>query len=790
MKYESVYDVLDALVKGYYFERDLDRTMSCVTDDIQWVGTEQVDSVSGKAELRELLSMDMNSFPQAFEIEMDDPVVQKLSESIVMLIVNGRQISAQNMVYNFSVRATVCCVKDKNGWLVSSVHTSVPNSEMEKYMLAQKLDETRRKEATLMASIPGGVAIYRVKKDGTFATDYVSEGYARVCGYTAQEFLTYMREDARRNLISEDVDSVTKAIHEGLKRNEPIHVTYHVYRKDQSVILVQLDANAIAEDTLNGDELAVLYAVHTKVSNDAKRLLVEQERYRTILDNLDAAYFEWDNDKEFYCSEKYSQYAMSKLEIGDIIHSTASLESVHPEDHKLIRRFFDMKQKKQSKASVILRMKMMDGTYRWTEVMGFFEYDRLGHMTRLIGVLRDVDNEWLRQNKRLRTALKEAEQANQAKTDFLSRVSHDMRTPLNGILGLTTLLQNHIADRKAREDLLQLEQSGKYLLNLINDTLDVSKIESERLELNPTVCDGKVVFHNVVNLINPNLKEKNITMHVHADKLPFTTLYIDVGRVEQIVMNILGNAIKFTPYGGTIDFYMENLSVENGVITDRIIVKDNGIGISEDFLPHIFEPFSQEHNTSTSNSKGTGLGMAITKQIIELMGGEIQVESEVQKGTTFTMILPLPMATKEQIASWKKAQDTDYSKNTLDGKRILLCEDHPLNATIAIRLLEHRGMRVIHAENGQAGVSLFERSMPGYFDAVLMDIRMPIMNGLDATAAIRNMEREDAQTVPIIAMTANAFTEDINETQKMGMNAHLSKPIETEKLFQVLEELI
>ncbi|MDO4557209.1 MAG: response regulator, partial [Lachnospiraceae bacterium] len=337
------------------------------------------------------------------------------------------------------------------------------------------------------------------------------------------------------------------------------------------------------------------------------------------------------------------------------------------------------------------------------------------------------------------------------------------------------------------QDLIHMELSGRYLLNLINDTLDVNKIESGKLELNPVVCDGRTVFNNVVTLLKPQLVEKNIEFSIEAENLPFNTLYIDVGRVEQIVMNVLGNAIKFTPEGGKIRFKMENISVGNGVILDRVSIEDNGVGMSEEFIPHLFEPFSQEHGGSTTSYQGTGLGMAITKEIIELMGGEISVESIVGKGTKFVFTLPLPIATEEQKAAWKAAQRMDSAAKTLKGKRVLLCEDHPLNTTIATRLMAKKGILVDHAENGKVGVEMFRASALNYYDTVLMDIRMPEMDGIEATRAIRRLNRRDAKRVPIIAMTANAFHEDEKQALDAGMDAHLAKPIDTGKLYDTLE---
>ncbi len=430
-----------------------------------------------------------------------------------------------------------------------------------------------------------------------------------------------------------------------------------------------------------------------------------------------------------------------------------------------------------------------DGVIHWNRTTVVFADQLFDGDLYTITFTDNVDDQ-KKNEAMLQTALTEAERANMAKTAFLSRVSHDMRTPLNGILGLTTILKETVTDETITGDLLEMELSGKYLLNLINDTLDVSRIENGKLELHPTVCDGRNLFNNVLSLVKTNAKSKKIQLHITADNMPFTMLYVDSGRIEQVLMNVVGNAVKFTPENGRIDITLENIAIEDGIITDRVEVRDYGIGMSQAFLPHIFEAFSQEDTTRTSSNQGTGLGMAITRQLIQLMDGDISVESELGKGSCFTIMIKLPIATEEQIETWKKSRISVDNGIGLANKRILLCEDHPLNTKIAMKLLTTKGMLVEHAENGKIAVDMFSHSEINYFDAVLMDIRMPVMDGIDAAKAIRSLPRRDAQTVPIIAMTANAFAEDIRQTKNAGMNAHLSKPIQTEVMYETLTKLL
>ncbi len=386
-----------------------------------------------------------------------------------------------------------------------------------------------------------------------------------------------------------------------------------------------------------------------------------------------------------------------------------------------------------------------------------------------------------RLNKRLEAALKKADAASKAKTDFLARMSHDMRTPMNGILGLSYLIEESTDSPEIKYQLRQQRESGEYLLQLINDVLDVNKVESGKLELNPKKCDEEMLFNSIIELVKPLMEKKNITFNFGKVNIEWRYLLLDEQRVKQIFINLLNNAVKFTPEGGRIDFIMELVAEDEYTVRDKFIVRDTGIGMSKDFLSRLFEPFSQE-NRIEQETGGTGLGLSIAKKLVELMNGTISVKSELNKGTEFTVYIDFPIAERPQDAS--KLHDT-YGVLPLP-LRILLCEDHPLNAQIAIRLLENHGAEVVWCENGKLGAQAFKESKLYYFDAILMDIRMPELDGIEATRRIRAFDRKDAKTVPIIAMTANAYEEDIKKSSEAGMNVHLAKPVEPSLLFQTL----
>lgn len=387
----------------------------------------------------------------------------------------------------------------------------------------------------------------------------------------------------------------------------------------------------------------------------------------------------------------------------------------------------------------------------------------------------------------LQSRLEVEKKSNLAKTDFLSRMSHDMRTPMNGILGLVELMKDENLPSQIHDSLIQIELSGKYLLNLINDTLDVNKIEKNQLELHPITIKADNVLKNILASADILAKERNIDFQIiekDSEESTTTVLYIDEARTEQLFMNLISNAIKYTPEGGQVKVTVECLERTEKYIYNKYEIIDNGMGMSKDFLEHIYEPFSQEGRLQMNRENGTGLGMVIVHQLVKLMQADLQVESELNVGTKFTLCIRFE---RYQENAMEEA-DKEKKKISLAGKHILLCEDHPLNQQIAVKLLEKKGMLVDTAENGEVGVHLFEQSKPAYYSAILMDIRMPVMDGLEATRQIRNLEKEDATSIPIIAMTANAFDEDIAHCLEAGMNAHLGKPIEVDKMYEVLSD--
>ncbi len=384
---------------------------------------------------------------------------------------------------------------------------------------------------------------------------------------------------------------------------------------------------------------------------------------------------------------------------------------------------------------------------------------------------------------KLEAVAKNAEEKNQ----FFSNISHDMRTPLNAIIGFSRLAGKEDVSEVARDYLHKIQASGELLLELINDTLNISKLSSGKLKLRPEPVACAEIFNAVVIPIREAAAMKKIqfTADRSAAKLPY--IFADRLNLQKVILNLLTNAVKYTPAGGHVNFSMGCEQESDGKYQGVIKVQDDGIGISQEFLPHIYEPFAQEQSTGYE-STGTGLGLAIVKQLVDLMGGTITVETTKGKGTTFTVKMPIQASVAPAGAVENTQEALDFTD--LAGKKILLCEDNALNREIASAILKKQGMIVTCAENGQKGVDIFAASSTGEFAAILMDIRMPVLDGFGATTAIRGLSRPDAVTVPIIAMTADVFAETVEKCLSTGMNAHLPKPVEPIKLYQMLRQLL
>ena len=401
----------------------------------------------------------------------------------------------------------------------------------------------------------------------------------------------------------------------------------------------------------------------------------------------------------------------------------------------------------------------------------------------------EESNKKLKKAKNITTeALQTAENANKAKTDFLSNMSHDIRTPMNAIIGMTSLIR-HDAGNKAKviEYADKIDISSQHLLGIINDVLDMSKIEAGKTVFKYTdfsildfITELNTIFHSQID-------EKNQTLTIIKENIRHEWVNGDQVHLMQIFSNLVSNAVKYTQEGGKIQFLVEECETRSSVYAKyRVLVSDNGMGMSADFKDTIFDAFTRAESSMTNKIQGTGLGMAITKNLVEAMGGTIDVESELGQGSCFEVLIDLRIAEDRFVSSAEQAEKDEPAGNVLKGMRFLCAEDNELNAEILMELLKIEGAECTICENGKRVLEAFEQSAPGDYDMILMDVQMPVMNGYEATKAIRRSSHELAKTIPIIAMTANAFSEDIQHSLAAGMNAHVSKPVE----MKVLEKTI
>lgn len=432
------------------------------------------------------------------------------------------------------------------------------------------------------------------------------------------------------------------------------------------------------------------------------------------------------------------------------------------------------------------------GDKTWANAISdLLENPSTGHLEAYISLLdiQKVKQTEFRYKVHLEDALAKAEKASSAKGDFLSMMSHEIRTPMNVITGFTDLALDECKDKNIGEYLKKIKFSNALLLGLINDILDMSKLENSKLDLHYETVDADEFIGRLNELIKPQLQAKNISFVVRDIGEKGLFLKLDRIRCQQIFMNLFSNATKFTNENGRVELFMDTEKIAPDAVQVTIKVKDNGIGMSPEFLKKIFLPFEQENDARVSQYTGTGLGMSITKRLVKLMNGSISVESVKNVGTEFTVVLPLAIGKAEDVKQ-EGLVAQDFDKTKLSGVRVLVAEDQPINVEIVRKLLEKEKLVVEVSQNGKECLDKFRTKPAGYYGAILMDVRMPVMNGLDATREIRSLNRADAKTIPIIAMTANAFVSDQAETKAAGMNAHLAKPINPQEMYSILAHFI
>lgn len=480
-------------------------------------------------------------------------------------------------------------------------------------------------------------------------------------------------------------------------------------------------------------------------------------------------------------------------------------QQIHPDDNKItLKQWNYLKDEKagseERQIKFECRFRRKNGEYRWYSVAGKYLLGDEGKKT-LIGVLTDIDEEkklklalaedveqLKRTKKDLEKALERAKQASKAKSDFLSRMSHDIRTPINGIKGMLMLTKEYAGDKeKVIEEISKAQDAEETLELLVNDVLDMSRLEQGKVKLSNGVININKLFQENEELYADSLKERNIHVVNCMQNIKHSNIYGSAIHLKRIFLNIMTNCIKYNKEGGKIQKSVLEEPIDSNHSMYSFIIEDTGIGMSKEFVNYLFEPFTREVNDAGTVYQGTGLGMTITKELIELMGGTISVRSEKGVGSRFEIKIPFELCMNEIN---KESDKTANNNISLKGRRILLVEDNELNLEIAEFILKEKGAEVTTARNGIQAVDKFSSSAEGWFDLILMDIMMPFMDGYEATKKIRAMGRDDSDKVPIVAMTANVLSDDIKKAKRAGINEHIAKPIDVQRLLSVMAEYI
>lgn len=633
----------------------------------------------------------------------------------------------------------------------------------------------------------GGAFIVRMDED--FTLIYGNDIYYRIQEYTPETMLQRIGNRCREYLPEDELTRVRRLIDRAIASGQPSlewEMRVITGRGNTRWTLVYGSFEYLdGELVMNG-----FITDNTESHQLAEEAAHREKWFQIALDQVTTRVWEYNPAEHSllrYPDGERSREALQRID--NIPESLIASGYVHPDSIDDFRALYRKVDEGQPFSTAEIRTRLPDGTgWWWQRITYTTEFNSDGTPQCAFAVGEDITREREHRDN-LRAELLVAERANQAKSLFLSNMSHDIRTPMNGIIGMTKIaLQNLTNPSRMRDCLNKITVSSEHLLGLINDVLDMSRIESGKLLLSLAPMRLPDFLDGVTAMITQQtaLKKQHFIMN-YAD-IWHEDIIGDATRLNQVFLNILGNSVKFTPSGGQITVTVsESEAVLGKYARYHIVFRDTGMGMSPEFQCKIFDMFSQERS-QRGVREGSGLGMSITKNLIDLMGGTIRVESQIGKGSAFFLMLDLPLQEGGRFSA-PEAGNAALSSASCEGRRLLLVEDNELNLEIAQELLRERGAEVIPAKNGAEAVSIFSDLPPDYFDAILMDIQMPVMDGYEATAALRALGRPDARAIPIIAMTANAFLEDIEKAHHAGMNAHISKPVDFDKLESVLSSL-
>lgn len=688
-------------------------------------------------------------------------------------------------------------------------------SQTYKYMEAElnkakeQLQQKQQQMEVVLHSVNGGVK--SSNDDDTYSYAYISEELPGMFGYTMEEFKKFTGNNAMGMVYPPDLPKALADCNECFKDGNPTYSTkYRVPCKDGSLKWV-MDSG---RKTKTPEGTTIINSIYLDITKDeeARQSELNHERrtkqqYYDLLSSINSNYYfiylvNLEDGSgiplrlpETECAVFTSYSTNGLYDIEPLVRS-----HFHPDDSAKILEHFSLsglrRQKKDRHIDFSLecRSRLFDSEYRWTAFNSTLLAQSDGYH-QIILTLRDIHEDKLkelREQQALQEAFDAAKAANMAKNEFLSRMSHDIRTPMNAIMGMTAIAGKYLDDKDRVQDCLaKITTASNHLLNLINEVLDMAKIESGKLNLLEEDFSISAMLQELLDLINPQLlvKKHHFTL-TKAPELRDNVLG-DKLRLKQLLLNILANAIKYTPPYGSISLEVrETHSRLHDTIGYEFIITDNGIGMDSEFAAKIFEPFARASDSRTSEIEGTGLGMTIALNIARMMNGTIDVQSTLGEGSSFkaTVYLHPHQQILSSNASAPAAGIDSLQEISCRGKQVLLVEDNELNLEIAVELLKYARLNITTAKNGLEGLDKFKAAPPGTYALILMDIQMPVMNGLEAAKAIRALTVKDAQTVPIVAMTANAFPEDIAATLQAGMNEHLSKPIDLEQFHSILQK--
>lgn len=685
----------------------------------------------------------------------------------------------------------------------------------------------------LTDEMPGGFFIYQA--DGNEEVIYANQAMIRIFGCdTMDEFKTLTGNSFRGIVHPDDLDEVEKSIKEQIASSQYDldYVEYRIIQKNGSVRWLEDYGHFIHIDDV-GDFFYVFVGDATEkrlrilgernaLINEKKQkeqklqsqidayskelMLVNQEQLRRleIIEGLSIDYeaifyanLDTNQLKSYRVSSQLKKYLGSEDQIQDFsdYNTRYIMTCICPEDQNLIMKAGNpeyIRQRLSKDRFFYLNYRSMkDNTieYRQIRIVNVGSSDCISQI--VIGY-RSIDEEFrheIERQKILENALTQAKLANIAKSTFLANMSHDIRTPMNAICGFTALAKGHLDDKeKIGEYLEQIKSSSELLLSLINNVLELSRIETGNIQIVEVPCNLIELVQALHKTVLPQAEKKGLSLSVDFKKIEHSDVYGDSQKLHQIFLCLIDNAIKYTPSGGQIKISLTELkSSSDSYASFQFTVEDNGIGISKEFLEHIFEPFERQKNTTLSNIQGMGLGLTITKNILDLIGGTIRIYSSIGKGSRFVVTLNLHLQEKTETHTNHNCYPSSQSNGPL---RILLVEDNPLNSEIEQELLEEAGFRVETAENGSIAVQKIRESSPGTYCLILMDIQMPVMDGHLAAQSIRNLPDPQLASIPIIALSANAFDEDKKKSMESGMNAHMAKPINLPRLLELIQTLI